>query len=113
MGLARAGFEHLLLVERDRHSVANVEHNIANGIEHVGHWQVHSDDVRAVRWGIFRGLVDFTAGGPPCQPFSIGGLHRGEEDTRDMWPEAVRAVRQIEPKVPLRKRAWLASTEVR
>lgn len=98
LGLARAGFEHLLLVERDRHSVANVEHNIANGIEHVGHWQVHSDDVRAVRWGIFRGLVDFTAGGPPCQPFSIGGLHRGEEDTRDMWPEAVRAVRQIEPK---------------
>ncbi|MBK8458082.1 MAG: DNA (cytosine-5-)-methyltransferase [Phyllobacteriaceae bacterium] len=98
LGLARAGFDHLLLVERDRHSVENVRHNIARDIEHVGHWQVHSDDVRAVRWGMFTELVDFVAGGPPCQPFSIGGLHRGEEDARDMWPEAVRAVRQIAPR---------------
>ena len=98
LGLARAGFEHLLLVERDKHSVANVRHNIARGIQQVDHWEVHSDDVRAVNWRIFKGLVEFTAGGPPCQPFSIGGLHRGEEDSRDMWPEAVRAVRQIAPK---------------
>lgn len=97
LGLARAGFEHLLLVERDRHSVENVRHNIDRKIEHVGHWQVHSDDVRAVKWEIFDRLVDFVAGGPPCQPFSIGGLHRGEENSRDMWPEAVRAVRQIVP----------------
>ncbi|MBX9461362.1 MAG: DNA (cytosine-5-)-methyltransferase [Aquamicrobium sp.] len=97
LGLARAGFDHLLLVERDKYSVENVRHNIARGIDHIGHWQVHSDDVRAVRWGVFKELVDFVAGGPPCQPFSIGGLHRGEEDARDMWPEAVRAVRQIAP----------------
>ena len=98
LGLARAGFDHLLLVERDKHSVENVRHNIIRDVMHVGHWQVHSDDVRAVKWGIFKELVDFVAGGPPCQPFSIGGLHRGEEDTRDMWPEAVRAVHQITPK---------------
>lgn len=98
LGLAQAGFEHLLLVERDKHSVDNVRHNIARGIEHVGHWEVHSRDVRAVNWRIFKDLVEFVAGGPPCQPFSIGGLHRGEEDARDMWPEAVRAIRQISPK---------------
>ena len=98
LGLAQAGFEHLLLVERDKHSVENVRHNIARGIEYVGHWKVHSDDVRAVDWSWFKGHAEFTAGGPPCQPFSIGGLHRGEEDARDMWPEAVRAVRQISPK---------------
>lgn len=97
LGLARAGFDHLLLVERDKHAVENVRHNIARGIEIVSHWQVHSDDVRAVKWGNFKELVEFVAGGPPCQPFSIGGLHRGEEDVRDMWPEAVRAVRQITP----------------
>lgn len=98
LGLARAGFDHLLLVERDKHSVENVRHNIARDIEHVGHWKVHSDDVRAVDWTWFKGNAEFTAGGPPCQPFSIGGLHRGEEDFRDMWPEAVRAVRQVAPK---------------
>lgn len=97
LGLSRAGFEHLLLVERDRHSVANVQHNISRDIEHVGHWRVHSEDVREVDWRAFRGSVEFVAGGPPCQPFSIGGLHKGEEDARDMWPEAVRAVREIAP----------------
>ncbi|WP_210388256.1 DNA cytosine methyltransferase [Mesorhizobium caraganae] len=98
LGLARAGFEHMLLVERDRHSVANVDHNVRRGIEHISHWQMHSNDVRAVNWRSFKGKAEFVAGGPPCQPFSIGGLHKGEEDSRDMWPEAVRAVRDIEPK---------------
>lgn len=98
LGLARAGFDHLLLVERDGHSVQNVRHNADRGIDHVGHWKVHSDDVRKVDWSTYRGLAEFVAGGPPCQPFSIGGLHKGEEDERDMWPEAVRAVREICPK---------------
>jgi DNA (cytosine-5)-methyltransferase 1 len=98
LGLAKAGFDHLLLVERDVHSVTNVRHNARRGIEHVAHWTVHSDDVRKVDWAKYRGIAEFVAGGPPCQPFSIGGLHKGEEDERDMWPEAVRAVREIGPK---------------
>ena len=35
LGLARAGFEHLMLVERDAPSVRNMEHNRARGVEHV------------------------------------------------------------------------------
>jgi DNA (cytosine-5)-methyltransferase 1 len=38
------------------------------------------------------------SGGPPCQPFSLGGKHRGYNDARDMFPEAVRAVRELRPK---------------
>jgi DNA (cytosine-5)-methyltransferase 1 len=41
------------------------------------------------------------AGGPPCQPFSIGGKHLGHRDQRNLFPEAVRAVREIQPKVVL------------
>src|SRR5690606_4497071 len=37
------------------------------------------------------------AGGPPCQPFSLGGKHRAHNDSRDMFPEAVRAVRELRP----------------
>ncbi|MEX0627758.1 MAG: DNA (cytosine-5-)-methyltransferase [Cucumibacter sp.] len=98
LGLARAGLRHLLLVERDHHSVANVVHNSRRGIEHVADWKVHDGDVRSFGWSEYRGKAEVVAGGPPCQPFSIGGLHRGEEDGRDLWPEAVRAVREIKPR---------------
>lgn len=98
LGLAKAGFDHLLLVERDSHSIRNMQHNIDGKVKHLADWQVHGDDVRSIDWTRFKGLADFVAGGPPCQPFSIGGLHKGDEDGRDMWPEAVRAIREIEPK---------------
>lgn len=38
-------------------------------------------------------------GGPPCQPFSVGGNQRGIEDARDGFPIFIDAVRQLEPKV--------------
>jgi DNA (cytosine-5)-methyltransferase 1 len=48
----------------------------------------------------YRGLGDVVvvSGGPPCQPFSLGGKHRGHMDERDMFPEAIRAVRELSPK---------------
>jgi DNA (cytosine-5)-methyltransferase 1 len=97
LGLSRAGFEHEVMVEWDRDSVGNIEHNKARGLQHIAHWPIRHCDVRDVDWSPFAG-VDLVAGGPPCQPFSIGGKHRGHEDERDMWPEAVRAVREISPK---------------
>ncbi|MFF2117810.1 DNA cytosine methyltransferase [Kitasatospora sp. NPDC058184] len=45
--------------------------------------------------------VDLLAGGPPCQPFSLGGVARGDEDERNMFPEMFRAVREIRPKAVL------------
>ncbi len=97
MGLSLAGFHHELLVERDAHACATLTHNKERGIAHVKQWNVRSDDVRAIDWTSFSGL-DVVAGGPPCQPFSIGGKAAGNEDDRDMWPEAVRAVREALPK---------------
>lgn len=48
---------------------------------------------------IFANLPELIfSGGPPCQPFSIGGLHLGPRDPRNMWPEAIRAVRESRPK---------------
>ncbi|WP_340631498.1 DNA cytosine methyltransferase [Kitasatospora purpeofusca] len=56
-------------------------------------------DVRKLDMGFLqeRG-VDLLAGGPPCQPFSLGGVARGDEDERNMFPEMFRAVREIRPK---------------
>jgi len=42
--------------------------------------------------------VDILAGGPPCQPFSAGGVAKGDEDKRNMFPAMFKAVREIRPK---------------
>ena len=97
MGLSRAGFHHQLLVERDADAVATVNHNRLLKVDHVAEWPLTSGDVREVDWSPFHRAIDLVAGGPPCQPFAIGGKHAGHEDIRDMWPEAVRSVREIRP----------------
>lgn len=96
-GLSLAGFEHDLMVEWDADAVATVDHNRRRRIRHVRDWPLVQGDVRAINWGPFAGRMALIAGGPPCQPFSIGGKHRGQHDERDMWPEAIRAVRETQP----------------
>ena len=98
MGLSLAGFSHELLVERDAQACTTLGHNKARRASHVKDWTIRSDDVRAIDWKSLSDGLDLVAGGPPCQPFSIGGKAAGNEDERDMWPEAVRAVRETLPK---------------
>lgn len=96
LGLSKAGFSALRMSEWDKHAVQNVSHNRARKIQHVGSWPIHQEDVRSVDWSPYS-AVNLVAGGPPCQPFSVGGRHQGHRDSRDMWPEAVRAVRETRP----------------
>jgi DNA (cytosine-5)-methyltransferase 1 len=43
--------------------------------------------------------ADVVIGGPPCQPFSVGGLQNGHNDQRDGFPAFLSAVRRYQPKV--------------
>lgn len=90
LGLEAAGFEHVALVERNKDACATLRLNRP-------HWNLIESDVRRVNFSDL-GPVDLVAGGPPCQPFSIGGKARGYDDMRDMFPQAVRAVRDLRPK---------------
>jgi DNA (cytosine-5)-methyltransferase 1 len=97
LGMSRAGFSHALMAEYDFDAVETARHNMAREIEHVAHWPMKLTDVRDINWEPLRGQLAVISGGPPCQPFGIGGKKRGPEDARDMWPEAIRAIREAAP----------------
>lgn len=97
LGMSRAGFNHALMAEFDFDAVETAKHNKARAIEHVAHWPVEKTDVRDIDWEPHRGQLAVVSGGPPCQPFGIGGKKLGPDDSRDMWPEAIRAIREAAP----------------
>jgi DNA (cytosine-5)-methyltransferase 1 len=97
IGLGHAGFKHDLLVEWNKDAAATVAHNIRRNSTGVSGWDYVCSDVRAMDWRERQSHVSMVAGGPPCQPFSMGGKAAGHMDSRDMWPESVRAVREMRP----------------
>jgi len=98
LGMSRAGVEHRLMAEFDQDAVATVHHNRRRGVDHVASWPMELTDVRDIAWSEYHGALDLISGGPPCQPFGIGGKKQGPQDRRDMWPEAVRAIRESAPR---------------
>ena len=98
LGLQKAGINHKALFEWDKYSCENIELNIKNGFVYVLDWKVFNTDVRTVEYTLYKDKIDVVSGGPPCQPFSLGGKAKAYNDKRDMWPEAIRAVRELRPK---------------
>jgi DNA (cytosine-5)-methyltransferase 1 len=107
LGLEMAGWDTKVAADFDPQACATYKRNFP-------HTKVLEGDVRLVDWLPLRGTIDLVAGGPPCQPFSVAGNQKSHEDVRDMVPEFVRAVREIQPKVFLMENvAGLASTRHR
>ncbi|MDR1164586.1 MAG: DNA cytosine methyltransferase [Deltaproteobacteria bacterium] len=97
LGLHQAGFSPTALFEWDKDSCDTINKNIANGFKEMSDWQVIRTDVRLIKYTEYASDANFVTGGPPCQPFSLGGKHKAYEDSRDMFSEAVRAVRELRP----------------
>lgn len=98
IGVSQAGFRPAAVMDWDRWACDTLRENRDRGLEPIAHWPIHEGDVRQFDFGSVDGYVDLVTGGPPCQPFSMGGRHRAFLDSRDMFPQAIRAVRELRPR---------------
>jgi len=100
LGVSAAGFAHEAVIELDRDSCDTIRENQRRGIRPVRSWPLFEADVTEFDFKPYAG-IDLVAGGPPCQPFSIGGKAKGHVDRRNLFPEVVRAVRDTQPQAIL------------
>jgi len=98
MGVSLAGFKTSNVIEFDKWACDTIRENKDRDQPLVRSWRVVEDDVRHFPFLDHRGRVDLIAGGPPCQPFSMGGKHRAQLDDRDMFPAMIGAIRATMPK---------------
>lgn len=81
--------ETICAIEVDRCRVATIRH-------HSPHIEIINSDIRQAKFSDYKDQVGVAYGGPPCQPFSPGGLRRAEADERNMIREFVRIVWAVE-----------------
>jgi len=92
LGLEQAGFNHIALVEIDSHACATLRKNRPN-------WNVIEGDLKAFSAKEKKyANIDLFAGGVPCPPFSVAGKQLGQDDERDLFPEAIRLIKECSPK---------------
>jgi DNA (cytosine-5)-methyltransferase 1 len=101
LGISQAGFRHEAVVEWDHDACDTIRKNKQAEIKHVVEWRLHEADVKSFDFTSIAEDIDLLAAGVPCQPWSIGGKHRGYEDDRNLFPDTIRAVVALRPKAIL------------
>ncbi|MGV9596477.1 DNA cytosine methyltransferase [Streptosporangium sandarakinum] len=93
LGLEQAGFEHVMLIERNPNACATLRTNRPN-------WNVLQTDLCDFHPEAYPELseIDLLAGGVPCTPYTVAGHQLGEQDDRDLFPEVIRLVKILAPR---------------
>jgi DNA (cytosine-5)-methyltransferase 1 len=93
-----AGWENLFHCEWNPFGQKVLKHHFPNSISY--------NDITKTDFTIHREQVDILSGGFPCQPYSTAGKRLGKEDERHLWPEMLRAIREVKPR-------WVVGENVR
>jgi len=75
-----------------------LKHHFPNSISY--------NDITKTDFSIHEGRIDILTGGFPCQPYSSAGLRKGKADERHLFPEMLRAIKEIKPR-------WVIGENVR
>lgn len=97
LGCRYAGFDPFVYVENDKWAASTLRANNPR----FGNAMIEERDVRSLKWNDMQTDVALLSGGVPCQPWSVGGLAKGMDDPRNLWPEFIRAMGEMRPKAVL------------
>lgn len=92
LGLEMAGFSHVALVEYEKEYCECLKRNRPQ-------WNVFCQDAHNFDGYPYRGQIDLLSGGVPCPPFSVAGKQLGADDERDLFPQMLRLVGEISPRI--------------
>src|SRR5688572_17727915 len=99
LGSSVAGFKHEAVIEWDADAVNTIKENKRRGMKLVADWpSVEPTDVTRFDFSGIKDDLELIAGGVPCQPWSLGGKHKGFRDERNLFPATVKIVRALRPK---------------
>ena len=92
------GWENIFHCEWNPFGQKVLKHHFPNSISY--------NDITKTDFTIHRGNIDIITGGFPCQPYSTAGLRKGKADERHLFPEMLRAIKEIQP-------TWVIGENVR
>lgn len=92
------GWENVFHCEWNPFGQKVLKHHFPNSISY--------NDITKTDFTIHRGNIDIITGGFPCQPYSTAGLRKGKADERHLFPEMLRAIKEIQP-------TWVIGENVR
>ena len=91
LGLEQAGFDHNVLIEYEREYCECLRTKRPQ-------WNVICDDVHNFDGKPYHNKIDLLSGCVPCPPFSVAGKPLGSDDERDLFPQMLRLVEEINPR---------------
>lgn len=90
LGMKEAGIIPEFCVEKNRDAISTYSSHSTNCV-HI------NKDIREISFSSYKNKIDVVFGGPPCQPFSTGGLQKAQTDERNMIPEFIRCIAEVQP----------------